>query len=267
MKFTKKFSRIVVIIMVLSGVLVSCTLAETAITETTELSPGVTEASTITPETIATAVQETQSETEELALSDPATWELSDSVKQVDEYGYTSYILEDWQVNFVLTTVIESFNTIYFEADHIVTPKEVEQYFDTESPAWVGDGASNVGFLGQYEDNVAKGLFIRVSYPISEGYDQYYTNWKAWAVEPPEDFVDTAGYTRFDKLTVVVQFRMEEAPLYMVNEANEVEFENTYWGPMIFTNYLQYSDGQWKIVENIASDLGTYDPTPTPGQN
>jgi hypothetical protein len=60
---------------------------------------------------------------------------------------------------------------------------------------------------------------------------------------------------------------MEEAPLYMVNEANEVEFENTYWGPMIFTNYLQYSDGQWKIVENIASDLGTYDPTPTPGQD
>jgi hypothetical protein len=267
MKSTKKFSCTALIIMVLSGVLVACTPTETAIPEATEQSPGVTEASTITPETVTATVQETQSETEELALPDPAAWDLSDSVKQVDEYGYTSYILEDWQVNFVLTTVIDMWNTIYYEADHIITPEEVEQYFDTESPAWVGDGASNVGFLGQYDDNVAKGLFIRVAYPIAEGYDQYYTNWKAWAVEPPEDFVNTAGYSRFDKFTVIVQFRMEEAPLYMVNEANEVEFENTYWGPMIFTNYLQYSDGQWKIVENIASDLGTYDPTPTPGQD
>ena len=267
MKSTKKFSCIALIIMVLSGVLVACIPAETAIPETTEQSPGVTEASTITPETVATAVQETQSETEELALSDPATWDLSDSVKQVDEYGYTSYILEDWQVNFVLTTVNDMWNTIYYEADHIITPEEVEQYFDTESPAWVGDGASNIGFLGQYENNVEKGLFGRVSYPIAEGYDQYYTNWKAWAVEPPEDFTDTPGYSRFDKFTVVVQFRMEEAPLYTVNEENEVEFENTYWGPMSFTYYLQYTDGNWKIVEELASDLGTYDPTPTPSQD
>ena len=268
MKSTKKFSCTALIIMVLSGVLVACTPTETAIPEATEQSPGVTEASTITPETVAATAQETQSETEELALPDPATWDLSDSVKQVDEYGYTSYILEDWQVNFVLTTVIESFNTLYINADHIVTPDEMEQYYDTEAPAWVGSGDGvNMGFLGQYNDNVAEGVFTRFSYSISQGNDAFYTNWKAWAVEPPDDFTDTNGYTRFDKFTVVVQFRMEEAPLYIVNEANEVVFENTYWGPMILTYYLQYSDGQWRIVEEQASDLGTYDPTPTPEQD
>jgi hypothetical protein len=264
MKSTKKFSCTALIIMVLSGVLVACTPTETAIPEATEQSPGVTEASTITPETVTATVQETQSETEELALPDPAAWDLSDSVKQVDEYGYTSYLLEDWQVNVVLTTVIDMWNTVYYEADHIITPEEVEQYFDTESPAWVGDGASKVGFVGQYEDNVEKGQFIRVSYPIAEGYDQYYTNWKAWGVEPPEDFVDAAGYTRFDKFTVVVEFRMEEAPGYVVNDANEIEHENPYWGPFIIIHYLQYSEGQWKIVETIYSSLDEPATTETP---
>lgn len=255
MKSAKKFSSIAMIIMVLTAVLTACTSAESATPETTEQLPAPTEASTSTPETVATVVQEVPTEPEELLLSDPATWDLSDSVKQVDEYGYTSYILEDWQVNLVLPTVIDMWNTIYYEADHIITPEEVEQYFDTESPAWVGDSASKVGFLGQYEDNVAKGQFIRVSYPIAEGYDQYYTNWKAWGVEPPEDFVDTAGYTRFDKFTVLVEFRMEEAPGYVVNDANEIEHENPYWGPFIIIHYLQYSEGQWKIVETIYSSL------------
>lgn len=268
MKATKKFSNIALIIVILSVSLAACMPAETATPETTEQLPLPTKASTSTPETDATEIQNGPSETGELYLSDPVTWDLSDSVKQVDEYGYTSYILEDWQVNLVLTTVIESFNTLYINADHIVTPEEMEQYYDTEAPAWVGSGDGvNMGFLGQYNDNVAEGVFTRFSYSISQGNDAFYTNWKAWAVEPPDDFNDTSGYTRFDKFTVVVQFRMEEAPLYIVNEANEVIFENTFWGPMILTYYLQYSDGQWRIVEEQASDLGTYDPTPTPGQD
>jgi len=46
-----------------------------------------------------------------------------------------------------------------------------------------------------------------------------------------------------------------------------VTFENTFWGPTSFTFYLQYFDGNWKIVETKTSDLGTYDPTATPGQD
>jgi hypothetical protein len=57
---------------------------------------------------------------------------------------------------------------------------------------------------------------------------------------------------------------MEEAPGYVVNDANEIEHENPYWGPFIIIHYLQYSEGQWKIVETIYSSLDEPATTETP---
>jgi len=203
--------------------------------------------------------------------ADPSAWNLEGKEIQVTENeGYTTYALEEWQINLVLPVVTESFNKLYIYADHNMTPDEMMQYYDTNSPAWLGpDDGQSVGFLGQYEDNASKGAFIKLAYPIEEGNELIYTNWKIWAIAPPKDFDSSLYHYDYERFTAIVRFRMEEAPLYVVEEdTQEIVFEHTYFGPALHTFYLQFVDGQWKIVDVLFEDLGTYvgTPTPTPDQ-
>lgn len=196
--------------------------------------------------------------------ADPSAWNLEGKEIQIPENeGYTTYALEDWQTNFVLSAVIAVHNRMYGESDGIPTPEEMEAYFDTSSPAWLGGGGEDIGFIGEYEYYVKHNRYNRQKYPMQPGSDAYFTDWRVWGLSPNEG--TESHDLQLDEFTVAVSFRMEEQPLYIMDaETHEIIFENTYFGPGKFIYYFQFQEGVWKIVEIVFEDLGDYLPTPTP---
>jgi len=196
---------------------------------------------------------------------DPATWDLASQVDIVDENGgLIRYRLAEWQYQPAMDRLIEFFNQHAGSMDRLMSEDEASIFFDTSSSAWLGDDPSligfdelaNRGFKWDLENNRSKNAYPKLEYLMTQDNSWYYLEWNVWGMDLMDKASSDGIYGFVERFTVAISFVGEEQPLsFYDSDTKALLNRNEFYGPVRWTFFFQYLDGQWKIVEYYYQNL------------